>query len=271
MASITKTHTFSAGAVIVAGEHNTNFDTIYDDYNINITNVNISDSAAIVDTKLTQLKTASKVNLSALVITSQAGGDIIYASSATALARLAAGTSGNYLQSAGTLAPVWASGHVLQIATTLEPAVVTGAGLATTDNTLAQATTAEGFQLMSLAITPAATANKLIITSTAVLSFGSVGGHVVSLYSTPTTGAATADAIATAILNGATGGTQDTISFTHVRDAVVSTPITFSVRAGHTAGAGTAVYTLNGVAGAGKYGGVSASSMEIKETQVNPP
>ena len=110
MATIAKPNTFSAGAVIVASEHNSNFDTIYNDYNTNITNVNISASAAIADTKLAQLTTASKVNLSALVITSQAAGDLIYASSASALTRLPAGTSGMFLQSAGTAAPVWANG-----------------------------------------------------------------------------------------------------------------------------------------------------------------
>lgn len=52
MASITKPNTFVDGATIQASEHNANFDTIYNDYNSNITNVNISGSAAIANSKL---------------------------------------------------------------------------------------------------------------------------------------------------------------------------------------------------------------------------
>ena len=66
MALITKTHTFSAGAAIIAAQHNTNFDTIYNDYNGNITNANIAAAAAIADTKLAQITTASKVSGTAL-------------------------------------------------------------------------------------------------------------------------------------------------------------------------------------------------------------
>ena len=66
MALITKTFTFSAGATIVAAEHNTNFDTLYNDYNGNITNANVASGAAIVDTKLAQITTANKVSGAAL-------------------------------------------------------------------------------------------------------------------------------------------------------------------------------------------------------------
>ena len=75
---------FSAGAVVIASQHNSNFSTIYSDYNGNIDNNNISGSAAIaytklsltgnivnsdisgsaaiVDTKLAQITTACKVS-----------------------------------------------------------------------------------------------------------------------------------------------------------------------------------------------------------------
>lgn len=52
MALISKTFTFSNGSTIVASEHNTNFDTIYNDYNGNITNVNCSSSMALENSKL---------------------------------------------------------------------------------------------------------------------------------------------------------------------------------------------------------------------------
>ena len=66
MSTISKPHTFSAGATIIASEHNSNFDTIYNDYNGNVTNVNIASGAGITDTKLAQITTASKVSGSAL-------------------------------------------------------------------------------------------------------------------------------------------------------------------------------------------------------------
>ena len=66
MAAIVKPNTFTAGATIIASEHNSNFDTIYNDYNSNITNANIASGAAIVDTKLAQITTASKVSGAAI-------------------------------------------------------------------------------------------------------------------------------------------------------------------------------------------------------------
>jgi hypothetical protein len=52
MSSITKPNTFTAGNKIIAAEHNSNFDTIYNDYNGSIDNSNISASAAIAASKL---------------------------------------------------------------------------------------------------------------------------------------------------------------------------------------------------------------------------
>jgi hypothetical protein len=66
MATISKQFTFSAGATIVASQHNANFDDLYNEFNGSISNANISASAAIADTKLAQITTANKVALSAL-------------------------------------------------------------------------------------------------------------------------------------------------------------------------------------------------------------
>lgn len=62
MALVTKTYTFTAGTTIVASEHNTNFDTLYNLVNGNIDNANIKASAGIVDSKLAQIATAGKVS-----------------------------------------------------------------------------------------------------------------------------------------------------------------------------------------------------------------
>jgi len=52
MSQVQKQFTFSSGAVVVASEHNTNFDDIYNEFNGNISNTNISGSAAIAYSKL---------------------------------------------------------------------------------------------------------------------------------------------------------------------------------------------------------------------------
>ena len=66
MGLITKTSTFSAGDTIIASEHNDNFDTIYNEFNGNINNANIKIGAAIADSKLAQITTASKVHANAI-------------------------------------------------------------------------------------------------------------------------------------------------------------------------------------------------------------
>lgn len=88
MSLISKPWTFSAGAVIIASEHNSDFDTIYSEFNGSISNTNIASNAAIaysklnltgnivnadikstaaiVDTKLAQITTAGKVSGAAL-------------------------------------------------------------------------------------------------------------------------------------------------------------------------------------------------------------
>ena len=62
MSLINIPNTFTVGAVIIASQHNSNFSTIYSDYNGGITNDNLSASAAIADTKLANITTAGKVS-----------------------------------------------------------------------------------------------------------------------------------------------------------------------------------------------------------------
>ncbi len=66
MGLVSKTYTFSAGAIIVASEHNTNLDTLYNLVNGNLNTANLAAGAAIVDTQLASITTASKVNGSAI-------------------------------------------------------------------------------------------------------------------------------------------------------------------------------------------------------------
>jgi len=265
MSTITKDNTFSAGATIVASEHNANFDTIYNDYNGSITNANISASAAIVDTKLAQLTTASKVNLSALVISSQATGDIIYASSGTALARLAAGTSGNLLRSTGAAAPEWSNtlpaGSVLQIVNTQTAVTNNGTIPFIVDTTVPSNT--EGNEYMTLAITPADTSNKLKIDS--VVNVATNATAVTSILACLYQDAVTA-AIAVASWGKGDAGANDTlhtIAFTHFLEAATTASTTFRIRAGGVT-AGTTTFNSTTTVSA-VFGGTVASSITITE------
>lgn len=262
MGLITKDYTWSAGAVIVAAEHNANFNTIYNDYNGNITNANLSASAAIVDTKLASITTAGKVNVSALTVASQATGDFIYASSASAWARLGIGTSSQVLL--GGTTPSWGTspvpnGAVVQVVNTQTGAVATGTTAVPNDDTIPQNT--EGDEYMTLAITPTSTSNKLKI------SVVLYGGHTVatdvavSLYQD-----ATANALATgmAVVDDASG--RLACHLQHYMTSGTTSATTFKVRAGGSTGA---TMTLNGTGGGRKYGGVLASSITIVEIKAS--
>lgn len=73
-----------------------------------IVNADINASAAIADSKLAQITTAAKVNITALTTASLAAGDILYCNG-TNYVRLAIGTAGQTLTvNAGATAPSWA-------------------------------------------------------------------------------------------------------------------------------------------------------------------
>lgn len=74
----------------------------------NIANSDIANDAAIADSKLAQISTASKVDTDALTTTSEAQGDVMY-HNGTKWTRLGAGTDGQFLKTQGAAAnPVWA-------------------------------------------------------------------------------------------------------------------------------------------------------------------
>lgn len=52
MAVVSKPYTFSAGATIIASEHNSDFDTLYNLVNGGLDTNNLSPSAAILSTQL---------------------------------------------------------------------------------------------------------------------------------------------------------------------------------------------------------------------------
>lgn len=100
MAIISKPNTFSTGATIIAAEHNANFDTIYNDYNGNIENVNISATAAITDGKLAQITSAQKISAGAITGGANTKGDVLQFDT-TGYVKLVAGSSGTCLRANG--------------------------------------------------------------------------------------------------------------------------------------------------------------------------
>ncbi len=181
---------------------------------------------------------------SALKVTSQATGDLIYASSATAFTRLAVGTATQVLHGGAT--PAYSAivsgdlptGTVVQVVNTISGAVATGTTTMPNDDTIPQNT--EGTEWMTLAITPKATTNKLRID---VVWYGSIDN---------------ADVYSMALF-------QDTtmvVHLTHYMAAGTTSATTFKVRGGPNS-AGTA--TFNGVSGGRIYGGVAASTITITE------
>lgn len=102
MSLISKDYTFSTGTTIVAGEHNQNFDTLYNAINGNLDNSNIKSNAAIAESKLNTITTIGKVNFSALVVGSAVAGDLIYGASASSLTRFPIGTATKQLKINGT-------------------------------------------------------------------------------------------------------------------------------------------------------------------------
>ena len=67
MAIIVKNNTFSNGATVIAAEHNENFDTIYNDYNGNVTNANVAAGASIALSKLNLSNDAKLINNKILI------------------------------------------------------------------------------------------------------------------------------------------------------------------------------------------------------------
>lgn len=64
--AVLKPYTFSAGASIIAAEHNSNFDALYNAVNGNLDTSSLKANANIVDTQLLQISTAGKVSGAAL-------------------------------------------------------------------------------------------------------------------------------------------------------------------------------------------------------------
>jgi hypothetical protein len=297
-ALITKTYTFSAGATILASEHNTNFDTLYNWANGNVDNANIKASAGISLSKLSlgddatftgdfnftnAATTDDIVTVTGSSLTTGSALKIYSNSNSTSTRSLvnitndhadADDTVGLLIQQDGADYAIdcgatgkirgegtdigWA-GKTVQIVNTQTGAVATGTTAIPKDDSIPQKT--EGDEYMTLAITPKSATNKLKID---VVVVGSVNGnakpHGVALFQDDTAGA-----LAGVQGRGSYNAEDSAVtSFTHYMTAGTTSETTFKVRAG---GDGTA-FTFNGYSGGTRlFGGVAASSITITEIQ----
>jgi hypothetical protein len=111
MGLISKPYTFTQGTTIIASEHNSNFDTVYNCLNGNLENTNVSagaaiaysklalsngivnadinSAAAIADSKLATISTAGKVSAAAITnLGSIGGGTLPVANGGTGAVRI---------------------------------------------------------------------------------------------------------------------------------------------------------------------------------------
>jgi len=130
MSIIVKPFTFSAGATIVASEHNSVADTIYNDYNGNGTNANLSASAAIA---LSKISFTTALAMSGAILRTAKGADV-----ASAAGNIALGTDGNYFDITGTAAITSITAHAAGTVVTLQfdstASLVDGGNLKLTGN-----------------------------------------------------------------------------------------------------------------------------------------
>lgn len=126
------------------------------------------------------------------------------------------------------------------------------------DDTIPQNT--EGTQFLSQSITPRSTSNILEITAVLMLGVNPGDRAIAALFQD-----STANALAAISAYQNTAGGEVCVVLRHTMIAGTTSPTTFKVRAGESAGA---TLTFNGTGGARKFGGVAASSIAITEYKV---
>lgn len=149
------------------------------------------------------------------------------------------------------------SGVVVQVKNLITGAVATGSTVIPLDDTIPQNT--EGDEYMTLSITPTSTSNKLKIEVVAFLTSLAANWLIAALFKDSDANALAAFANYQTV---ATAGCP--VSFTHYMTAPSTSAITFKVRCGRDASAGSTI-TFNGQSSARKFGGVMASSITISE------
>lgn len=211
-----------------------------------------------------------EINITNLTVGSQATGDLIYASSASAWARLALGTAGKFLQvNSGATAPEWdtlvstdlPTGTVLQMVQSIITTSTTGTTTIPLDDTIPQNT--EGDQVTTVSITPKYTTSRLVIRGWVHYANDTSAAtrEVLALFQDSTAGALAAG------VKSRTSGENDLIQCVRVEHemaAGTTSSTTFKIRVGASSASTT---RINGEGGARILGGVLNSGIVIYEVK----
>lgn len=151
-----------------------------------------------------------------------------------------------------------AAGSTVQVVHTQTGAVATGTTTIPYDDTIPQNT--EGIEFITQAITPTSATNKLLIEAGLILANSAINTITVALFQDSTAGALAA-------VGQVIRAADDmlTIGLRHEMTSGTTSATTFKIRAG---GSAVGTTTLNGAAGARKYGGVAVSFIRITEVKV---
>jgi hypothetical protein len=225
-----------------------------------IVNDDVAADAAIVDTKLATISTASKVSGAALTsLTSVPAGagkiPVANIDTGTTASKIVILDGNAKLPAVDGSALTGVVAKIVQVVNTLSVTKSTGITAITADDSIPQIT--EGDEYMTLAITPTSATNKLLIQVTANVSQSNNGQLCVALFQD-----ATANALACAVNANTPNDLVRPICLTYYMVAGTTSATTFRVRAGGNTGATT---TFNGAAGSRFYGGVLTSSITITE------
>lgn len=205
---------------------------------------------------------ASDATLTSLSGLSLVQGDIVYATAADTLARLAKGSASQQLRmNTGATAPEWftpsSSGAVVKVVeATPVTSVITIATATTLDDSIPQNT--EGTEVITVSITPTSTTNRLRIEFNApTIGTASSGALVAALFQ---------DTTANALAAGyaySSGPSAAPLSLTHEMAAGTTASTTFKIRLSCQSGAAYLNGNLN--LGTRAFGGVSAARLRVIE------
>ena len=208
-------------------------------------------------TSLTGLTTALSATQGGTAQTTYTTGDILYASAANTLSKLAKGTTGQVLTQ-GASVPSWATpvaNEVVQIVNVTSSAATTGTTIIPFDDTIPQNT--EGTEFITLAITPTNASNILHIKGSLLVG-SSANAHIIAALFQDTT----VDALAAIADYQSTANATKVIDINHYMVAGTTSATTFKIRVGPNS---AATLTLNGNGGTRLFGTTIKSSLSITE------
>lgn len=145
---------------------------------------------------------------------------------------------------------------VLQDIVTLSGAVATGTTTIPFDDTIPQST--EGTEFLTATITPTSSTSRLVIEAVVHLSSNTAARYLIAALFQDS--GANALAAASSYAETVSGPRQ--VVLLHEMAAGTTSATTFRVRAGADS---AATVTLNGVAGARRFGGITVSSLRVQE------